>query len=200
MSSHKHGRIQIMDDNARVSTRIRPQVEPLEARRLIHPAGASNPLTEERLQEEEKKPKRNRPELPLKKSGERRDVGETRDWEEDVRELLEKHPVHFRALVSLVKGRKEDVTEQQIRDLRNWLYLARDRTVLPGVRDIIETAYRETLDGPCIVDPFDLKNPDDASTLQRADEQRAEIQKGGAERLRRAIFGRDKDEDKDRPR
>ncbi len=138
--------------------------------------------------------------MPLKRSGERRELGTTRFWEDYVRRLLEQHPAHFRALVSLVKGNTEDVTEQRTEDLKEWLFLEVDRTVKPGARDIIETAYRETPDGPTIVDPFDVRNTADAATLQRANEERVERQKGGAERLRRAIFGRDNDKDKHRPR
>jgi len=200
MSSHKHGRIQITVLNARVSTRIRPQVEPLEARRLIHPAGASNPLTEERLQEEEKKPRRKRPELPLKKSGERREVRSTRSWEDVVRRLSEKQPEHFQTLRSLVEGHSEGVSTDHVRDLTKWSYLKQDGSVQPAIRDIIETAYRETPDGPCIVDPFDVKNPADAATLQRADEQRAARHEKGLGRLILHLFDEDKGKGKDRPR
>lgn len=163
------------------------------------PAGVINPLREEHLGEEEKSEPR-RPELPLKRSGERRELSSTRMREDYVRSLLEQQPAHFRALVSLVKGDEEGVTEQRIEDLKSWYYLEGDGTVKPGIRDIIESAYRETPDGPCIVNPFDVTNPADAATLQRANEQLAERQQGGAERMRRAIFGRDKDKDKDRLR
>src|ERR1700722_13642235 len=64
-------------------------------------------------------------EAPLKKTGERREVRATRAWEHSVRRLLENHPEHFRAFVSLVQGRAEEVTDRQLRDLRKWGYLAR---------------------------------------------------------------------------
>jgi hypothetical protein len=93
----------------------------------------------------------------------------------------------------LVERRPEEVTEQQSRDLRKWGFLARDRSPLPGARAIIEAAYRETPEGPVIVDPIDVSNPEHAATLQRAEDQLERIRKGGLDRLIRRL----KDDDRE---
>jgi hypothetical protein len=171
------------------------------------------PLREECLPEEGEK-KQSRPQFPLKRSGEPREVAGIRFWEESVRELLEQHPAHFEAFRLLVEGRKEEVSEQHIRDLRSWLFLARDRSVLPGPRAIIESCYRETPDGPCIVDPFDVKSPADAAQLQAAEEINAKVRAATTDKVWRALHDKkarkelkrellgdeDNDKGKDRPR
>jgi hypothetical protein len=96
-----------------------------------------------------------------------------------------------------------------MRKLRNNLFLYRDRSVLPGIRAIIETCYRETPDGPCIVDPFDVKSPADAVRLQEAEDLDARLTRPNLEKLLRAatdkefrkrlfIEGRDDDEGEDK--
>jgi hypothetical protein len=174
---------------------------------------------EERLPEDNEDKERSgqvRPVFPLKRSGEPSDVGYTRIWEQSVRKLLEEDPAHFQSLRSLVAGRIEEVSEQHIRDLGRWLFLARDRSVLPGPRAIIEACYRETPDGPCIVDPFDVKTHADAAQLREAEENNARAREETTEKLRRALIDekahkrlrrelrRDddevKDKGKDRPR
>jgi len=129
-------------------------------------------------------------ELPLK-SGARWTIKIAKGWEDILRNLLEDHPDHFRALVSLIQGRPEAVTEQQFRDLRKWGYLARDRSPLPGARAIIEAAYRETPDGPALVESLDVRTPADAALYTRAEEQLDRLR---ATALDRAIRDLDNDQ------
>ena len=134
--------------------------------------------------DEEKK----RPEFPLKGSGEPADVAVIRIWERAVRRLLEENPALFQSLRSLVEGRKDEVPKEHVQELRHELFLNRDRSVLPGPRAIIETCYRETADGPCIVDPFDVKTTADAARLQEAEESNARSEREFNTKLNRAAF------------
>ena len=191
MPSREQGWTKQMKKHAGVFTLTKRQAEALAPGKGIR-----------RVPEEEKEPKR-LPDLPLKKSGEPMDVWDARQWEEHLRELSEKHPKHFQALRSLVEGRGEEVKEGQLRDLRKWGYLARDRSPLSGVKAIMEAAYRETPDGPALVDPIDLRTPEDAATLQQAEEQMDEMRQRGIDRIARIMrrrFNKDQGDDKGRPR
>ncbi len=51
----------------------------------------------------------------------------------------------------------------------------------------MSAAVRETQDGLCLVDPIDVRTPEEAATLQRLDEQLDERGKKGMYRLLRKV-------------
>ena len=121
------------------------------------------------------------------------EFGWVRNWEEDLREFLEEKPGHFRALHALVEGRSEEVTERQRRDLRRWGYLSRDLSPLPGVKAVMDAAVRQTPDGLCLVDPVNVKTPEEAEAVQRLDEQSDEQYKRNLKRLAQYFREREND-------
>ena len=131
--------------------------------------------------------------MSLKKRGETMEIRWAQFWAEHVRNLLEKHPAHFQALHRLVEGGKEGVSERQFSELREWGYLTSDRSPLPGVKALIDSAFRQTPDGSCIVDPLDVKTADDLTTIKRVEARLAEI---GIERFRRLLSDDQKEEEK----
>ncbi len=154
-------------------------------------------LLEERLKKKDDKSRtRAGPRLPLKNDSGSMELGWVRNWEEHVRELLERNRELYLALQALVEGHPEQVTEQQLRDLREEGYLARDLKPLPGVQAIIQAAARETPDGPCVVDPLDVRTEDTAKAVQKFDQQ-SEVRR---ERRMARIARRLLDEDEDRSR
>jgi hypothetical protein len=165
------------------------------------PAVAPEQLREERLKEAGKKDDpRIGPTLPLKRDAGQMEVGWARRWEDGLRDLLEKDPQLFRALEALVEGRPEGVSEQHFRDLRESIYLLPDGSPHPDVKAIMMAAYRQTPEGPAVVDPLDVRSPEDAATVQHFDDQREERRRRGADRLRRLLFDQDTDEGKGRSR
>jgi hypothetical protein len=111
--------------------------------------------------------------LPLKIVGSAMDIEVVSVAVIHLRKLLEENPLEFNAFVSLVEGRKEHVTEANIEYLRNNLFLASDGTPLPILADVLRAAYRPNApDGPCIVEPFDLKSAKDVSLVEKAEEEK----------------------------
>jgi hypothetical protein len=131
--------------------------------------------------------------LPLKNTGEQIEVIEARLWENKIRKLLEQDPGHFQALVSLVEGRPDEVSKEQVRDLRKWLFLARDGSPLPGAKAIIQAAYRKTPDGPAVVDPLDVRTAEEIETFLRAEKQLKKREERGLDRIIRKLSGEDKE-------
>lgn len=132
----------------------------------------------------------------LKKSGEKVEVRWAQMWEARVRKLLEKHPWHFQTLHRLVEGDKENVSKRQLKELREWGYLAPDYSPLPGVQAVMHAAFRLTPDGPCIVDPLDVKTSEDMAIMQRVDDQLGAIRAKGLEHLYRRLADKNEEEDK----
>ena len=79
-------------------------------------------------------------------------------------------PTCFKHFADLVDGQAEAVTQQQRRELRARHFLARDSSPLPGPKSIIQAAFRQVGDGPCLVDPIDVRTPEDAARLRQVDE------------------------------
>jgi hypothetical protein len=131
--------------------------------------------------------KKKDPILPLKKSGNYMEAGRAQLFEEHLRILLERHPEHFRALHVLVEGRQEEVSKQQLRDLRQWAYLAKDYSPLPGVTAVMKAAYRATPDGPCIVDPLDAKSSADDEARKQFEQLNEQMREQGTKRLLRRL-------------
>ena len=117
-------------------------------------------------------------------------------WQENLEGLLEKHPDVFQTLRDLVEGRTENIDPQHRHMLEEWNYLAKDGTPLPSVKAILPAIYRESPDGPCIVEPFEVKTQEVSTAVQRMDERREGRQRQGAGRLLRKLSGLDDDEGK----
>ena len=201
MPDRKPGLAEVTERIADVSSHNGRWIEMPEARQGTRLVAAAYPLKEERLEEKEDKPDpRIGPTLPLKKGVGHMEAGWARAWEKHLRDLLEEYPEHFRALQALVEGCGGGVSKQQLRELREWGYLARDRSPLPDVQAIMMAAFRKTPDGPCLVDPIDVKTPEAAATVQRFDEQGDEGRRRGMDRLLRRLRDQDPEQGNDRSR
>jgi hypothetical protein len=121
--------------------------------------------------------------LPLKNGAGQMEAGWVRNWEKSMRSLLEQNPEHFRALYAVVEGRSEEVDKALIRDLKRWAYIRRDGSPHPDVRAVMVAAVRETPDGLSLVDPVDVRTPEQAAAVKRFDEHREARQRQGQERL-----------------
>jgi hypothetical protein len=182
MPSREPGCTERMEKHAGLSARTKRQWEMVAAANGIDvPRKKKTPIDHE---------------LPLKKSGEPWTIKIAEGWAMTLRNLLERKPAHFHALVSLIEGHPEEVTNRQLRDLRSLGYLAPDRTPLPGAKAIIEAAYRQTPDGPVIVDPLDVKSAEDAKTYKRAEKQFEKLAEQAPRRILRRLMDMDKEDDK----
>ena len=113
-----------------------------------------------------------RPTWRLKNTGEASEISEARRDAEHIRRLSEADPGLFRALQDLVEGRDRDVSRQQRRALREeWLLLGRDLAPHPWVTSIMKAALRRVPDGPCVVDPLDVRTAEDAAHIQRVENE-----------------------------
>ena len=133
--------------------------------------------------------------VPLKNGGDM-EFGWARAWEKQLRNLLERHPDHYRTLQALVEGRREEANEQHIRDLQKGPFLDLDGMPWPGVQAVMKAAHRETPDGPTLVNPLEVRTTEAADLVQEFDEQRAKRHREGAERLLGKLLdpGRDQDD------
>jgi hypothetical protein len=189
MPDRKLRRAEVTEEGPTVSFRTGMRTEVPGAGKGTRAAVALEQFREERLRKKEDKPDpRIGPALPLKKGGGQMEIGWVRAWEDDLRSLLEKHPDHFRALHALVEGRGEEVTKTLRHDLRKWEYLLRDGSLHPDVQAVMTAAYRETPDGPCLVDPLAVTTPENAGSVQRFDEQREERRRQGVELLLQRVL------------
>jgi hypothetical protein len=136
--------------------------------------------------------------LPLKNGAGQMKVGTALVFSEGLRQLQERHPDQFRALWALVNGRSEEASTEQRRALRRLWYLKRDGSLNSNIKAIMLAAVRETPDGLCLVNPLDLRTPEDAAYVERFEQQREARGSQGPERLRRWLFGEDKGEDRGR--
>jgi hypothetical protein len=185
MPDDQPGLTEMTEENAHVSSH--PQRKHRRGGGGLRSATRNLPR-EGRVQVEDKEEKpAMEAELPLKKGGDRIEASSARFWEEDLRDLLERDPEHFRALRAIVEGRPDEASPQHCRDLREWAYLSRDGSPHPKVKAVLLAAVRDTLDGPAIVDPLDVSRPEDAATLRQAEKKRAESLREGEKRIWRDI-------------
>jgi len=81
--------------------------------------------------------------------------------------LQSKEPGKFQSLVDHARG------AELPKDARAWLssalVLRPDGTLLPGLLDVLRSAYRETPEGSVLVNPFRIDTPVQRETLQRAE-------------------------------
>jgi hypothetical protein len=138
--------------------------------------------------DEEKKPAY-RAQLPLKKGAGRMEVRDAGAWVRDLRDLLERHPDLFHSLRALAEGRSSEVDEQHVRTLRSWGLLGRDLSPHPKLKAVMKAAIRDLPDGPAVVYPLDLTNPEDAATAIRAKREIAIVSREAEKAIRRDING-----------
>lgn len=92
-----------------------------------------------------------------------------------LRVLLRQHPHHFQVLLQLMNSdhaqerAREAALKQSIRFLRSSAYLEKDGGLRALVRDILESGYQVTPDGPVITQPFLLTTEEDKAAAERAE-------------------------------
>jgi len=130
--------------------------------------------------------KEERPRLKLKKVGRSVDVRRVAAEIKMLRRFMEACPQEFQALVSLTEGRKEGIGRTTMTILRKCGYVRRDGSPVPYFADLLKAAYRPaTPDGPCLVDPLDLRSSQDVALVENAERQTAEDAKRLIDRLRK---------------
>jgi hypothetical protein len=84
-----------------------------------------------------------------------------------------KHPEHFEALVAIARNQENSVTSSLHNELRRHYlhWFTAEGQLLPIVRDIIESSWRETPDGITLVNPFHLANQNDVNCLTEVEER-----------------------------
>lgn len=137
--------------------------------------------------------RRRGPVMPLKKDGGELRAEWARAWQEELGDLLEDHPEHFRALHALVEGRGEEVRDEVLRQLQEWDYLGRDLLPAPNVRAVMKAAVRVTGDGFTVVDPIRYRNREDVATAEQLDAHARERRRRGILRWVRRLGDEDKD-------
>jgi hypothetical protein len=113
---------------------------------------------------------------PLKKTGETMEIPDAIWHADHLRRLLEEDPALFQALHHLVEGRDKEVSKEQRRALRrDWLLVGRDYSPHPWVISTMKAALRQSADGPCIVDPLDVRTPEDEAFVRRVEDRENRI-------------------------
>lgn len=85
--------------------------------------------------------------------------------------LLERHPDDFHALLAIIEGRTEEAPSARVEALKEAMLLRPDGSVIPGLRDVLLSAYQQTQEGPVLVNPFQLESNDQARALEQAEEE-----------------------------
>ena len=83
--------------------------------------------------------------------------------------LLEREPELFRSLHAIADARVAEVSEQHVIRLKDIFYLRPDGTISPDVRDVLLAAYRETPDGPALVNPFQFISAEEVRQEEQAE-------------------------------
>jgi hypothetical protein len=203
MPNPTSGSVELTDETPCVSTGSRKQLSDdlLESGQGTKGVAATNPPMEGPVHEDEKKKKpAYRAELPLKRGAGRIEMRDAQGWERELRDLLEHHPEHFKALRALVEGRPEEVTKEQRRLLRKWDLLGRNLAPLPDVQAVMMAAVRDTPDGTALVFPLDLASPVDAATHEQGKDELDKGVDARMQRVTRDMFRDDEDHGKGRPR
>ncbi len=76
----------------------------------------------------------------------------------------------FDALVEVAQGRGGEVGADAVAGLKRALALRPDGTPLPGLTDVLLSAYQSTAEGPVLVNPFKLTDPEQARKLEGLDD------------------------------
>jgi hypothetical protein len=92
-------------------------------------------------------------------------------WE-TLNDLLSERPDLIVAAQSKLRGEK--ISPLMRRELRRQYLTGRDGELLPYIRDVLSSGYKETKDGPVIVNPFNLEKEADRQAfeeLEKIDER-----------------------------
>lgn len=89
-----------------------------------------------------------------------------------------RRPTRLKALVAIARGQENSVASEMRNRLReeylNWF---KDGQMEPIVRDVIQSAIRDTPDGSLLVEPFQLTNQAELETLKKIQRQDDEVLK-----------------------
>lgn len=80
-------------------------------------------------------------------------------------------PAHVQALVALARGDDGSVPSNVRLALQSTYedWFASDGSLLPLIKDVVLSAFRDTPDGPVIVNPFQLTSQADAEVFDRVE-------------------------------
>ena len=82
--------------------------------------------------------------------------------------LLAEEPEVFRGLLAFAQDQNRAMLPgHRVRLMFLGGYLEPDGSIMPKVRDVLLSAYKETPDGPMLVNPFFLSRPEQARELER---------------------------------
>jgi len=85
--------------------------------------------------------------------------------------LLEQAPHHFRALHAIAEGRSSEAPPESVSALKDAHFLRPDGTAIPGLADVVVSAYQQTRDGPVLINPFQLETLDQVRALERMEQE-----------------------------
>jgi hypothetical protein len=110
---------------------------------------------------------------------------------EELSDLLDQEPEHFRTLLALARGQSEGIPAEHTKALQRDGFLKGGGVLDEDMRNVLLSAYQETAEGVVLVNPFLLATPVQAAELERLEER-------GLDRLIRKLR-KQKGDDKDRP-
>jgi hypothetical protein len=87
-----------------------------------------------------------------------------------LRGLLAREPELFRSLLAVARSEPVAIPERHDARLRAARFLRPDGTIVPSIRDVLLSAYRETPDGPALVNPFQFASEEEVREEERADD------------------------------
>lgn len=155
-------------------------------RRKSRKDAAKTKARKDRLGKEKKS--KESPALPLKNGGEPMDVVWAENWAEELSELLDDYPNHFRTLVALVQNQSENINQGHVIKLKKWGYLGKDFSPLPDVKAVMIAALRVSGDGYCIADPLEVKTNEDVLIVKEVNDRLEKLGELGLKQLARIIF------------
>lgn len=103
--------------------------------------------------------------------------------------LLQHEPGHFQGLLALARETPREVAPDTLRYLTEAGGFLREGVIEQGVKDVLLSSYRETVEGVVLVNPFRLADQTQADELQRQED----------DNLRWLLRELGLEEDRDRP-
>lgn len=96
----------------------------------------------------------------------------------DLRYVLRNHRRHFELLLSLAQAdantqpQSDDIAfKESMKYLKMSGYFDKDGTIAPRVRNVLESSYQVTPDGPVLVQPFALATDAEKAIADRAEKE-----------------------------
>jgi hypothetical protein len=84
--------------------------------------------------------------------------------------LLEQAPEHFQALLAIAYGRHAEAPSQSVEILKDALLLRPDGTLVPDLGNVLHSAYHQTAEGPVLINPFRLDDPEQVQMLEEMEQ------------------------------